>query len=625
MEGIDLLSIYERLKIALEANSFYTAPEDFSKQGTTFLYRQMSESGGFALIKSSLDYPHEQTVILPSRIKFFGLPVPLSPDDKYILAGNDPDGSEKSYLCRFNVSKGIGTSDTVEKMTFSEIKPHRLHYFSWSPDGKSVLYDGTDETGFHVSRIANDLHASPEPALTGEYLRDIVPGIVEWGPQNLAIMHGARLGRWQEGVLTVFNPVTTEVLSEITTPPPYYFSKKWNPKRPIAHLLQPDGDFGKLSIYNAESGELREIPQPDGELAACVWSLDGNYFYQQAMKDGRSTVHEININENSIRKLKLPVGCNTPYHIKDQNGTQILFYTHTDTAMPIELWSHNFDTGENKKLTQWQSDVIGSGEFPLVQSKSIRYKSSFDGTNIHGFLLLPSQTPPVGGYPCLAWIHGGPMSHVEDDFSGILQVFIQEGFAVFLPNFRGSTGYGLAFTKALFQEAGRADLQDISSGIDYLVENYDINPKRVGITGGSYGGYMTLAALAFQPDRWAAGYAGVPIADWTYMAEHGDALFKDFIVEMWGDPKENRALMMDRSPISKVDDVKAPLGITVASNDSRTPFPPVLEFANRLYARNHLLELHVKPDSGHLTIRKDESVREYAGRVDFFKTHLTLK
>ena len=105
------------------------------------------------------------------------------------------------------------------------------------------------------------------------------------------------------------------------------------------------------------------------------------------------------------------------------------------------------------------------------------------------------------------------MSHIEDDFSGVWQVFTQEGFAIFAPNYRGSTGYGLAFTKSLLQEAGRADLQDVSSGIDYIVENFDINPKKIGITGGSYGGYMTLAALAFQPDRWSAGYsckAGVP-------------------------------------------------------------------------------------------------------------------
>jgi dipeptidyl aminopeptidase/acylaminoacyl peptidase len=94
---------------------------------------------------------------------------------------------------------------------------------------------------------------------------------------------------------------------------------------------------------------------------------------------------------------------------------------------------------------------------------------------------------------------------------------------------------------------------------------------------------------------------------------------------MWGDLEKNRPLMLERSPISKVDDVRAPLGISQAANDSRTPLPPVLEFANRLYSRNHPLELHIKPDSGHLTVRKNKVVRDYAGRVDFLKTHLTSK
>jgi len=453
----------------------------------------------------------------------------------------------------------------------------------------------------------------------------LVPLYTDWGFPNLAFIQGARPGGFQEGVLIVFNPITTEVLSEIPTLPPFWFFQRWNPKRPLVPLLQPTGDFGRLSLYNADSGEMTEIMQPVGELAQCIWSPDGNNLYQQAMEDGRSTVHEIDINENSIRLLDLPVGTNTPYYVRDLKGEKILFYTHSDAAMPIELWTHNLQTGLNAKLTLWQTEKIGTEEFPVVQSNSIYYKSSFDETKIHGFLLLPSESPPVGGYPCLAWIHGGPTSHFSDDFLGILQVFTQEGFAVFAPNFRGSTGYGTAFMKSLFQELGRADLQDISSGVDYIVKNYDINPKRVGITGGSYGGYMTLAALAFQPDRWAAGYASAPIADWTYMADHSDALFKEVIEEMWGNPEENRALMLERSPISKVDEIIAPLGISIASNDSRTPFPPVLEFANRLYARNHHLQLYVKPESGHMTIRTAETIRELAGRVDFFKAHLSSK
>jgi len=627
MEGSHLLSIYDRLKIALEAHSFFTAPLDFSKTTDIFLYQKLGESGGFSLIKSSLENPENQMTLLPSRVKFGGMPVSISPDDKYILAGNDPDGSEKSYLCRFITSKSVEQTDDTQETVFSKIKPHRILWFSWSPDGKNIICNGSYENDYHVSKINNNLNAAPEPALDDDCFARLVPFWVEWGYPNLAFVQGASPAGFQEGVLVVFNPITTEVLSEIPTlpPTPGGFFQKWNPKKPLVPLLQPTGDFGKLSLYDAEIGELREILQPEGELAQCIWSPDGNNLYQQAMRDGRSTVHEIDINENSIRMLDLPVGTNTPYYVRDSKGERILIYTHSDAAMPIELWTHNLQTGLNAKLTCWHPDQIGTEEFPVVQSQSIYYKSSFDETQIHGFLLLPSEPPPKGGYPCLAWIHGGPTSHISDDFLGIMQIFTQEGFAIFAPNFRGSTGYGTAFMKSLFQELGRADLQDVSSGMDYVINNFDINPMRVGITGGSYGGYMTLAALAFQPHRWAAGYANVPIADWTYMADHSDAFYTEVAKMLWGDPEENRALMLERSPISKVDDIKAPLGITVASNDSRTPFPPVLEFANRLYARDHPLELHVKPESGHMTIRTDETIRELAGRVDFFKTHLRAK
>ncbi len=622
--GNHLISIYERLKIALEA-TYFTTPTDFSKSGDLFLYQRLAESGGYSLIRSSLRRPTKKETLLPSTVKFVPLPALLSPDDKYTLAAADPDGSEKSYLCRFDTLRGFRQSDDIQELVFSEIEPHRLLWFDWSPDGANVIYCGSYEDGHHVSKISNDLKATPEPALDDECVARLVPVLVEWGHPSLAFAQGARPGGWQEGALVIFNPGTAEVISEIPTLPPYWFLQQWNPKRPLVPLLQPKGDFGRLSIYNAETGELRELPQPEGELAQCIWSPDGNKLYQQAMRDGRSTVHEIDIDENTMKLLNLPIGTNTPYYVRDNKGKQLLFYNHSDAAMPEELWSHNLMSGQNKKVTRWQSELIDTEEFPVVESKSISYNSSFDGTTIHGFLLLPSRPRPIGGYPCLAWIHGGPSSHFSDFFLGTLQVFTQEGFAVFAPNFRGSTGYGLAFNKSLFQEAGRADLQDVSSGVDYIVKNFGIDPKRVGITGASYGGFMTLAGLAFQPERWAAGYAVVPVADWTYMADHGDAIFKEFIKEMWGNPDENRALMLERSPISRVDDIKAPLAISVASNDSRTPFPPVLEFANRLYSRNHPLELHVKPESGHVTIRKDEAVRELAGRIDFFKTHLLSK
>ncbi|MHA1936458.1 MAG: prolyl oligopeptidase family serine peptidase, partial [Candidatus Thorarchaeota archaeon] len=489
------------------------------------------------------------------------------------------------------------------------------------PDGKNILYSGSHEKNYHISKIANDVKAKPEIIL------DNIHGVLwsEWGHPNLAFVQGAHPGGMQEGLLTIFNPITTEVHSEIPTMISFWFLQKWNPKRPLVPLLQPSGNFGKLSLYNAESGELREIPQPDGEIAQSIWSSDGEKLFQRSMIDGRSVVHEIDIDENSFRMVDLPVGNITPYYVREWKGKQILFFVHTDAGMPNELWSHNLETGLNEKLTQWQSGIIGTEAFPVVASKSLTYKSSFDRKSIHGFLLLPSDSPPAEGYPCIAYIHGGPVSHISDEFRGWFQVLAQEGFAVFAPNFRGSTGYGEAFMKSLFQEAGRADLQDVSSGVDYVVENFDVNPRRVGICGGSYGGFMTLAALAFQPDRWAAGYASAPIADWTYLHTHHDALFKEFTEYMWGDPKEHQALMLERSPISRVDDVKAPLGISQTANDSRTPLAPVLEFANKLLARNHTLELHITPNAGHLSINKNELIRELAGRISFFKTYLDSK
>jgi len=610
-----MLSLYKRLEFVLTSNFYIMMPYDISNQGDVFVHRAFSETGGVSLYHSKISNPIEKYLSLPEGLASSW--AKLSSDDKWTLTTVDYDGSEKHHLCRTPTS-GVQTLDQVRKHTFKKIDPHRIIDFVWSPTNDRVLYIGATQKMQHVSIINNDLEAEPEIVL------DNVSGALftGWKHPNYAFLLGARPGGVKEGLVTIFNPNTKEVVSEQDCLVSFWFWPRWQSQEPIIPILKPKGTYGDLSIFNAKTMELTSIQQPEGEITFCHWSLDGENLYVGATMDGRSTVSSISITTNEISDLGLSIGTNYPFKVREWEGVETLFYTHSSAAEPIDLWTYDLDKKIEKKLTNWNDPAIGSEDFPVVKSQSIHYPSSYDGMTIHGFLLLPSSPPPAEGHPLIMFIHGGPMDHYSDDFNALFQILAQEGFAVFAPNYRGSTGYGEEFMRALFQKAGEADLEDVSSGADHIIRNFPINPKKVGIVGGSYGGFMTLAALAFQPDRWAAGYAAVPIADWTYLWDHGDAIFKESIEYMWGDPVKNRDLMLKRSPISKVDDIKAPLGIFQAANDSRTPLPPVLEFANRLYARNHDLSLIIQPVAGHASLDKYATIRNTAARIHFFKKKL---
>ncbi len=610
-----MLPLYKRLEFTLKSNLFILMPHDISDKGEVFVHRAFSETGGVSLYHSKISSPQERVLTIPEGLASYE--AQLSSDDEWTLTAVDYDGSEKHQLCRVPTT-GVKTIDDVKKHTFKKIEPQRMIYYVWSPDDDRVLFAGSTDKVQHVSIIDNNLDAEPELVLKEVF----GAGFIGWTHPDFAYLLGSRPGGVQEGLMTIFNPNTKEVIAEQDSLVSFWFWPQWQHQEPIIPILVPKGTYGDLSIFNAKTMELTTLQQPEGEITFCHWSLDGKKLYVGATKDGRSTVSVINIDSGEMSHVELAIGTNYPLKIRKWNGAETLFFTHTSSAEPIDLWTYDLEEKTEERLTNWSDPLIGTEAFPVVASQSVYYPSSYDGLRIHGFLLLPSSPPPEEGYPLIMWIHGGPISHISDDFYALFQIFTQEGFAVFAPNFRGSTGYGEEFMKALFQKAGEADLEDVSSGADHIIKNFPVNPKKVGIGGGSYGGFMTLAALAFQPDRWAAGYAVVPIADWTYLLDHGDAKFKEFVEYMWGDPVKNRDLMLKLSPISKVDDVKAPLAIFQAANDSRTPLPPVLEFANRLYARNHDLSLIIEPIAGHVSLDKYSTVRNLAARVHFFKQKL---
>jgi dipeptidyl aminopeptidase/acylaminoacyl peptidase len=253
---------------------------------------------------------------------------------------------------------------------------------------------------------------------------------------------------------------------------------------------------------------------------------------------------------------------------------------------------------------------------------SLRTVPSFDNTPIDVFTWAPATTRLGSPPPLVVHVHGGPNGQTRAAFSPMVQALTQAGFFVASVNYRGSTGYGRAFEDLNNRDWGGGDLRDIVHVVHLLANEHVIDGARVGIYGGSYGGYMTLRAITAAPEVWSAAVDmfGMPDLVEDYRIT-GDRFGTWYDTEM-GDPSQNVALYRDRSPIHTLDRVRAPLLVLQGANDSNVPRVESDAIVNALRARHASVDYVVYPDEGHGFTHRAHRVDSIDRTVAFFARHL---
>ncbi len=261
----------------------------------------------------------------------------------------------------------------------------------------------------------------------------------------------------------------------------------------------------------------------------------------------------------------------------------------------------------------------------LAPMKPIRYRSS-DGLEIPAYLTLPKGVP-AEGLPLVVVPHGGPWARDRWGYDAIAQFLANRGYAVLQPNFRGSTGYGKAFLNAGNNEWGGKMQDDLTSGVRHLVERGIADPERVGILGGSYGGYATLAGVTFTPDLYAAAVAIVAPSNLITLLDsippYWEAIRVVFYTRM-GDPRtpEGRAQLLRQSPLTHADKIKTPLMVVHGANDPRVKRSEADQIVVALRDRGFPVEYIVAPDEGHGFARPVNNMATFAAAEKFLAKHL---
>jgi len=300
----------------------------------------------------------------------------------------------------------------------------------------------------------------------------------------------------------------------------------------------------------------------------------------------------------------------------------VLTFTKANSPSQIYLWSH-----ATKQLSQLSEErVLGVDQKFLSEGEDASY-TSFDGMRISARLYMPSEKLGfTGPRPLVLYVHGGPQSQERPDFTWFSMPLIQfltlHGFAVFVPNVRGSMGYGLKFMKAVDRDWGGKDMQDHLEGLKMLEKDPRIDSSKRAVIGRSYGGYMTLMLSSNHPELWKASC--------DLFGPYNLLTFLDRLPETWktyfrlavGDPEKDKEFLRERSPISYLKNFRAPLLIVQGKNDPRVVLQESKDLVGDLRANNVEVEFLVFEDEGHDVLKFRNKVTCYNKIVDFFKKHL---
>jgi dipeptidyl aminopeptidase/acylaminoacyl peptidase len=384
-----------------------------------------------------------------------------------------------------------------------------------------------------------------------------------------------------------------------------------------------DRDRTAIYKYDPETGEHMDLifEHAEVDVSRLMRSKERKVITGVAFTTDKRHYHFFDEERRELQEAlekKLP-GYEVAVSSMSRDETKVLVRTYSDKSMGA-CYFYDRTNGDFRKLADISPWI---NEDEMCDMKPVKYQSR-DGLTIHGYLTLPKGLAPRT-LPVVVNPHGGPWYRDRWGINPEVQFLANRGYAVLQMNFRGSTGYGKAFWQASFKEWGRATQDDISDGVQWLIDEGIADPARVGIYGGSYGGYATLAGLAFTPDLYACGVDYVGVSNlFTFLETIPPywELGRQMWYEMVGNPEDDKELFEAVSPIFHVDRIKAPLFVAQGANDPRVKKAESDQMVAALKERGIDVPYMVKDNEGHGFANEENRFDFYRATEQFLAKHL---
>ena len=378
-------------------------------------------------------------------------------------------------------------------------------------------------------------------------------------------------------------------------------------------------EFQALLRYDLTAGDSEVVLETEWDVWWARYSHRGSYLVAGVNNDARTEVRLLD--GRTLERLELPEVSNAEIRGLgfSRDESMMAFYS-SSAKQPSDLYVQPVG-GEPRRLTRSLSERIDPQD--LVEGEVVRFES-FDGLEIPGILYMPHQASAESKVPAMVWVHGGPGGQSRLGYSALIQYMVNHGYAVYAINNRGSSGYGKTFVRLDDRDHGKGDLQDCIASKDMLIATGKVDPQRIGIIGGSYGGFMVLAALTFQPEAFDVGVNIFGVSNWVRTTQSIPAWWEAYRAALereLGD-FDDIEYLRSISPLFHAENIVKPLMVLQGANDPRVLQAESDDIVAAAQANGVPVEYLVFEDEGHGFRKKENQARAYAAIVDFLDVHL---
>ncbi len=548
------------------------------------------------------------------------------PDGARVLVQTNPGGRENYQLVELDANTGAPVWRTRDEAVRHEIGPAaRCGNQPYSPDSTLLAYasNARDDSVFDI--VVHDLVV--------DHARIVLRGDDRYAPVsfspdgNLLLIH--RLRQNTEHDLFLCRVSTGEVWPITSHPGPVrYLPGAWSPDSRGLFLATTQGrDRAGLAYLPIDAPHrLQWLATPDHDVdyvtrsgPHLLWCINTDGYTRLHRRDMRTGVdHPIDVLPRGVAAKDFGRPGYAPHLIRDG---ALLLTGLGDATSPLELYQLEPDEPQATlaRLTNLGAGVPDRSE--LVKPQLVRYPST-DHLRVPALLYRPRGADRTRRAPVVVIVHGGPEVQAFPTYDPLVQYLLSRGIGIIEPNYRGSSGYGLAYQRLIYRDFGGGDLRDLGAAADYLATLDWVDAARLGVYGQSYGGFATLSCLARQPERWAAAVEHCGRSDLTTAAipPHWRHRMREWV----GDPLDDAEMLRERSPINHAGNIRIPVLIVHGENDVRVPRAESDRMVQRLRDLRKPVEYLVLPGDGHTSTNHQNAMLALSATAEWLTRHLLL-
>lgn len=483
-----------------------------------------------------------------------------------------------------------------------------IHYFGgFSPDGGRIAYTATRRNGTDFDVYVQSLDGGPEMVWEASGYHSVA----DWGHDGSHLIVSRHHSNVNNDLYRLdLDNGEARLLTPHAGDAEFSGVNVAKDGKSMFLATDRDGEFLRLARLDVETLELEYLTSGEWDTESVELSKDGRCLVASRNVDGYSELMLFNARGKRMPDPEVPEGVFGEFQFSPDSKT--LAFTHIGADRNPDVWTMGLPEGEPTRLTH--STTAGIPRSSFKKPRLVRYPS-FDGRDIPAFF----YEPETENAPVVIDVHGGPEAQERPDFNPITQYLLNRGYAVFAPNVRGSTGYGKDYTHLDDVEKRMDSVADLAHAAHWLRKN---GHERVAVMGGSYGGFMVLAAITEYPELWSAAVDIVGIANMVTFLENTGSYRRALRESEYGSLENDREFLESISPIHKAEKISAPLMVIHGENDPRVPVGEAEQIVERVKKNGGVVEYLVYEDEGHGLAKLKNRLDAYPRVAAFLDEHL---